>query len=487
MEYAKDTLLVTTQKNGLFLLTGSTLTKKPALVDPLLSNDLVTGARKIGEDRFALATNAGGALVIDNKGKLVQRFATSEGLQNNNVLAIFADQDKNLWLGLENGIAFVHDNTSITYIYPDRGNQILSNAVRVFDHRLYVGTSNGLYSVPLDVAQKDISANKGVFTEVANTKGQVWNLQEVDHELLMGHQDGAFVIRNNLAIPILTRQGVWTFAPIDSGWGMQTRDLIAGTYTGLRHILYSNGEFKEGGKVNDLYESLPVIALEDHDYIWAAHPYRGIYKSPVPVNPETVSHYTHYGMKDGLPSDLNNFVYSIDNKIVVATTKGVYEYNADADRFGPSSFFQPIFKDTSVEYLTQDKDRRIWFVSNQRVGVIDLSKPSDGKPYSVIYFPELSARTVKGAAFIYPYNAENIFIGSNNGVFHVNYSQYTKSDTGITVLLGTVKAIAEKDSLIFGGYFFRQCPAYAAFSQSLELFSFRIFFAFIRPPVQCGV
>lgn len=466
LEYKKDTLLVTTLKNGLFLLAGSTLIKKSAPVDLLLSNDLVTGARKISEDRYALATNAGGALIIDKNGKLIQRFSASEGLQNNNVLAILADQDRNLWLGLENGIAFVHDNTSVTYIYPDRENQIMSNAVRVFDHKLFIGTSNGLYSVPLDPLQKDISSGKGMFTGVANTKGQVWNLQEVNHELLMGHQDGAFVIRNNLAIPILTRQGVWTFAAItgettadpvvqgaDPGSGAQTRDLIAGTYTGLRHILYENGNFKEGGKVNDLYESLPVIALEDHGYIWTSHPYRGVFKSPVPSNPETVSHYTHYSHKDGLPSDLNNFVYSIKNKIEVATTKGVYEYNADSDRFAPSSFFQPIFKDTSVEYLTESKDGHIWFVSNQRVGLIDFSKPSGGEPYSVIYFPELSARTVKGAAFIYPYDAENIFIGSNNGVFHVNYSQYTKSDTGITVLLGAVKAIAEKDSLIFGGYF----------------------------------
>jgi DNA-binding CsgD family transcriptional regulator len=470
LEYKKDTLLVTTLKNGLFLLAGSTLLKKPAPIDRLLSNDLVTGARKISEDRYALATNAGGALIIDNAGKLVQRFSASEGLQNNNVLAILADQDKNLWLGLENGISFVHDNTSITYIYPDMENQIMSNAVRIFDHQLFIGTSNGLYSVPVDPSQKDIASGKGVFTAVANTKGQVWCLQEVNHVLLMGHQDGAFEIRNGQAVPVMTRQGVWGFAPLTSD--SMTRDLIAGTYTGLRHILYEHGDFKEGGKVNDLYESLPVIALEDHGYIWASHPYRGVFKSPIPANPETVSHYTHYSVKDGLPSDLNNFVYSIQNKIVVASSKGVYEYNVASDRFAPSAFFQPVFKDTSVEYLKEDNDGHIWFVSNQRVGVIDLSKPSGPAPYSVIYFPELSAQTVKGSAFIYPYDAENIFIGSNNGVFHLNYRQYTKSDTGITVLLGAVKAIAERDSLIFGGYFSSTARAGLRFPNHWNSFHF---------------
>jgi ligand-binding sensor domain-containing protein/DNA-binding CsgD family transcriptional regulator len=448
LDYNKDTLLVTTLKNGLYLLAGSTLIKKTTAIDRLLTNDLVTGAQKINDNQFALATNAGGLLIISNNGTLVQHFSAAEGLQNNNVLAILVDQDEDLWLGLQNGTAFIHYNTSVTHISPVRGTQIMSNAVRVFDHQLFIGTSNGLYSTPLDPSHKDIATGDGVFSEVANTRGQVWSVEDIDNELLMGHQDGAFVIRDNEAIPVITRQGVWGFSALNG-----SSDIVAGTYTGLRHILYKDGNFIEGGKVNDLYESLPVIAMEDHSAIWASHPYRGVFKTPAPADPDIITHYTNYTHKDGLPSDLNNFVCAIGGKILVATGKGVYEYNAASDRFIPSAFFQPIFKDTSVEYLKADQAGRIWFISNQRVGVIDIRKPSGTIPYSVIYFPELTARIVKGAGYIYPYDDENIFIGSNNGVFHVNYSQYIRSGSDITVLLGAVKAIAEKDSLIFGGYF----------------------------------
>ena len=459
LEYKKDTLLATTLRSGLYRLTGPvpTLTRMPVPIDPLLASGLVTGGQKLGENRYALATNAGGVLIIDKEGQLIERFSGSEGLQNNNVLTIFPDHDRNLWLGLENGISFIHYNTSVTHIYSVRGNQIMSNAVRIFDQKLFIGTSNGLYSAPLDLSQKDIAGCKGAFTEVANTRGQVWSLQEVGATLLMGHQDGAFVIRDNRSIPIMTRQGVWGFAEIGGlqgrGAGADARTIIAGTYTGLRRILYENGSFKEGGKVNDLYESLPVISLEGDHTLWASHPYRGVFKTAIPAGDDSLSHYVHYTTKNGLPSDLNNFVYSIRGRTVVATEKGVYEYNATVGRFVPSPFFQPIFKDTSVEYLTEDRKGRIWFVSHQRVGVVDFYKHSGTAGYSIIYFPELTAQTVKGAARIYPYNDENIFIGSNNGIYHVNYSQYIKSDTGITVLLGAVKAIAEKDSLIFGGYF----------------------------------
>ena len=459
LPYKKDSLLITTLKNGLYVLAasgpagsglaGSGLVRKPTAADPLLMNDLINRAKTIGEDRFAIGTATGGLLILDGQGRLIQRFSSPEGLQNNDIQSIMPDQDANLWLGLDNGIAFIHYNTSVKLIRPVKDNQLLSNVVKVFDQKLFIGTSNGLYSIPLDAAIPDISQLKGAFSEVGNTKGEVWSLEVIDHDLLMGHQDGAFVIRDSKAAPVLTRQGVWDV-------GVDGARIIAGTYTGLRWIDDANGQFSEGNKVNDLYESLPVIAVDTKGTVWASHPYRGVYKNPLPGADGKEMPYKHYGPKEGLPSDLSDFVQVINGKVVVATEKGVYEYDEATDRFVPSAVFQPIFHDNSVEYLIQDKEGNIWFVSNQRVGVIDYSKRWGSDPYAVIYFPELTGETVQGASFIYPYNRDNIFIGSNNGVFHLNFSEYFHSDNKITVLLGAVKAIAEKDSLIYGG--FAACP-----------------------------
>ena len=459
LPYKKDSLLITTLKNGLYVLAasglagagpaGSGLVRKPTAADPLLMNDLINRAKTIGEDRFAIGTATGGLLILDGQGRLIQRFSSPEGLQNNDIQSIMPDQDANLWLGLDNGIAFIHYNTSVKLIRPVKDNQLLSNVVKVFDQKLFIGTSNGLYSIPLDAAIPDISQLKGAFSEVGNTKGEVWSLEVIDHDLLMGHQDGAFVIRDSKAAPVLTRQGVWDV-------GVDGARIIAGTYTGLRWIDDANGQFSEGNKVNDLYESLPVIAVDQKGTVWASHPYRGVYKNPLPGADGKEMPYKHYGPKEGLPSDLSDFVQVINGKVVVATEKGVYEYDEAMDRFVPSAVFQPIFHDNSVEYLIQDKEGNIWFVSNQRVGVIDYSKRWGSDPYAVIYFPELTGETVQGASFIYPYNRDNIFIGSNNGVFHLNFSEYFHSDNKITVLLGAVKAIAEKDSLIYGG--FAACP-----------------------------
>ncbi|MDB5091718.1 MAG: transcriptional regulator [Mucilaginibacter sp.] len=450
IEYKEDTLLVTTLKKGLFLLTGSSLIKKNTAIDNILNNDLVTCTKKVGDDRYAIASAAKGLFIIDGKGNLVERISNNEGLQNNNIHAVLIDHDKNLWLGLEDGLDFINYNSSVKHIYPEKENQLKSNAAIVFDKKLFIGTSNGLYSIPLDEQQNDISKCKGTFTEVDNTRGQVWSFSEIERNLIIGHQDGVMLLRNNHTEPIYTGQGAWMFKPIPN-----SHDIITSTYTGLQLLQSVNGSFTNAGKISGIYESLSTIARDNNNTIWASHPYRGIYKIQLSPDRKKIAIYTQYTEKSGLPSILNNHVYFIKNKIIAGTEKGIFEYSTVNNKFIRSAYFNPIFGDAVIEYLTEDKSGNIWFISNQRVGVIDFTKPSANKPYNVIYFPELAGQMVKGSGFIYPYDAENIFVGSTNGVFHLNYRQYVSTESKLNVLLTTVKTIAEKDSLIFGGYFMK--------------------------------
>src|SRR5260221_1694912 len=235
--WSPDTLLVSTLKNGLYLLTGSALIRKPTAADPLLIKNLITSIKKIDEDRYAIGTSTGGGFILDGHGAVVQRYSSGEGLQSNNVLSVRTDRESNLWLGLENGIAIIHYNTSVKQIRPVRDNQLLCNAMRVYDQRLYIGTSNGLYSVGLEPSMKDISTMKGNLSQVENTKGRVWSLAELEGKLLIGHQDGAYVVKGNKAMPILTRQG---------GWGVVATpgEIIARTYTCLQGIAVENREIK---------------------------------------------------------------------------------------------------------------------------------------------------------------------------------------------------------------------------------------------------
>ncbi len=450
VDYRNDTLLVSTFKNGLYYLNGPTLTKKTTTIDVILDNDIVNCFKKINNNEYAVGTMANGMLIINGEGKQLGQFSNADGLLSNNVHAILSDADRNLWLGLENGVGFINYNTAITHAYPSRNNQLKGNAVCVFGNKLYIGTSNGLYSTPLIAGSGDISGDKGVFTEVANTKGKVISLSEIGGRLLIGHQDGTLLVDGNQAKPVTTDHGVWMLKSLPA-----SNDVIAGTFTGLQLIRNEHGNFRPVAKIDGLYESLGNLSIDSHNAIWATHPYRGIFKIILSGDHTKVSRYTQYTVKDGLPSAQNNHVYFIKNKIVAATEKGVYEYDEAKNRFIPSRFYRPILGDADVEYLTDDAQGNTWFISNQRVGVIDFSKPAQHARYGVIYFPELTGQMVKGAEYIYPYNQENIFVGSSDGVYHLNYKKYVQAEHKPNVLLSSVKAIAEKDSLIYGGFFMK--------------------------------
>jgi len=183
----------------------------------------------------------------------------------------------------------------------------------------------------------------------------------------------------------------------------------------------------------------------DNGSIWVAHPYRGIYRVQLIDNKPQVR---TYGSKEGILSPNGNYIFKIKNRIVLTTENGVFEYNDAKDSFEPSAFYNNLLNKKNVRYMREDGSGNIWFVFDKIMGVIDMSA---SKPV-IIYFPELTNKFVSGFEHIYPVNKNNIFIGGEKGFYHINYEQYKKIKYPLQVQITAVKAINEKDSLLFGGY-----------------------------------
>lgn len=439
---ANGSILVTTLKNGIYTITGNILSKFVSPNNSLFQNERIYAATRINKDWIALATNNSGIYIIDAGGNIIQSFAKVEGLQNNNVLSIFLDNQSNLWLGLDNGIDFIAYNSAIKHITPF--NQDGSGyAAHIYNNRLYTGTSNGLYSVNLQQMQ-DLSFSKGNFTVVNNTKGQTWHLTEINNQLLLGHHEGAFVIKDNTAVPFSNTPGFWNFIPLSTTF--PTQKIVSGTYRNLQFFDYKDGQFIPAGTVNDFVESSRFVTIDENDHIWVSHPYHGVYEITPAANGFTNKIYTD---KDGLPSMLNNHVYKVKNEVVVATEKGVYSFNRSKKQFEPSAFYKKILGEQSIRYLKEDATGNIWFIHEKTLGVIDLS----GKQPTIIYLPELNNKILSGFEFLYPVNEYNIFMGGEKGFYHINYEKYKQHAADLRVQVRTVRIINTKDSLLFGGYF----------------------------------
>jgi len=440
----KDSSFVTTITNGFYILSNDKITSFPIVGYNPFPKERILTCIPVNKDWIAVGTNLDGCYIINKKGEVIQNLSRREGLQLNNVLTLFIDKENNLWLGLDNGIDFIAYNNSIKHIYPEKLNEGEGYTSLVYNNTLYVGTSNGLYWVPVS-SKTDLSLVNGEFHSINNTKGSSWVLSEIDGVLLFGHHDGAFRIVNNVAIPISVPTGYRSFLPLSNV--LPSSEVLAGSTNGLDILQFDKNRFVLKGSIPGFNELVQFIAIDNNNYVWIAHPYKGVYKLDISdQNHPRISYYTD---KNGLPSNIKNHLYKIKNRIVICTEKGVYEYNPITDSFYPSPYFKNFFGEKNIRHLEEDDDGNIWFVEEKNLGVIDFS----GAKPETIYFPELNGKMVSGGEHIYPYNRSNVFVGAEKGFYLINYEEYKKKRYKLQVDIRAVRTSGKNDSLIFGGYF----------------------------------
>ncbi len=438
-----DSSLIFTKNNGSYILHGEEMIPFNSADMRLINDKNPYKAAIIDKDRIAIVTNLAGCFIINRKGELIQRLSHQDGLQSNNILSVLVDSKKNLWLGLDNGIDFIAFNSAIKHIYPDYQEHIAGKSAIVFNNHLYLGTSNGLYQAALP-QKGDIGFIKSKFELIPGPKGQVWNLSEVNGQLLMGHNDGLFVIDGNTTRVIDSSSGFWTFAPLSNV--PPSAVIIAGTYNGINFYHYANGHFTDP-VIHAHFESARFLAT-DNNIAWASHPYEGLYK--IELNGGVNPRVSVYQDRNSILSGNNNHIFSAKGRVILTNDKGIFEYNAKKDDFEPSVLLRKLLPNVPIQYLKEDTQGNIWFVHDKHLGVVDLS----GREPQLIYFPELNNKiSGNGLEYVYPYNSRNVFVAADEGFYYINYEEYKQSRDPIPIGITSASIINQKDSIIFGGYF----------------------------------
>ena len=103
---------------------------------------------------------------------------------------------------------------------------------------------------------------------------------------------------------------------------------------------FGNGQINLSNQIPFFLESSRYVAIDDNQNIWVSHPYHGVYR--VYKNSDKSYSSKLYDNKSGLPFTLNNHVFKVKNRVLVATEKGIYEYNPKKDIFEPEQNFKKI-------------------------------------------------------------------------------------------------------------------------------------------------
>ena len=107
-------LLIATINSGLFLYDFEKVTPWNTEANTFIKKNVCLGGTTLKNNFIVLNSSINGIIVFDTSGKIIQHINHEKGLQNNTVLASFSDNKNNLWLGLNNGMAFIDENSPIT-------------------------------------------------------------------------------------------------------------------------------------------------------------------------------------------------------------------------------------------------------------------------------------------------------------------------------------------------------------------------------------
>ena len=437
-----DSILLVSLMHGLYILHGDTVMsfETPDIRQAASKN--ISSACIISPDRIALSTNLGGCIIINKQGRFIQRFTKQEGIQNNNVLSVATDKDKNLWLGLDNGIDLVTYSNAIRNIFPDKEDRNAGYTSVIHHSELYLGVSTGVYRVKLDAAFRDLSYTIGAFDFIGNSEGQVWNLSSVNGKLMMGHNKGAFIIEENKAIPLDTKTGFWGFQPLFPKHPSSM--MVAGTYNGISFANFANGIISNP-VVNSQVESARFVAI-GNKIIWIAHPYKGIYS--IIFDGNSIGSAARYRDIKKILSSNHNKVFKVGDHIILTTDNGIFEYREQEKDFVRANGLEKLLGKSPVSYIKEDESGNIWFCRERKLYVLDqsLKKPR------IFSIPEIDGRIMAGGfENINIIDSNNVLIAAEKGFFHLNYALYKNNRMPLHARIRKVQSTLQPAGLIYGG------------------------------------
>lgn len=417
LEISENHLLIGTAQNGIYNYDQGKLDVWNTEVNALLRDSKLFSATTIMGNHLAFGTILDGLLISDENGQVIQQINRSNELQNNTILSVYADNHKNLWLGLDNGIGYVEINSPVSYVTA-KGGLGTGYCCTIFEDKLYVGTNQGLFVKPFS----NFGKSTGDFTLVENSEGQVWSIDEFDGQLICGHNFGTFVIENNTARKISNVAGSWGYIRLKNN----PEFLLGGHYDGL--ILLKKGElgWEFSHQLKGFSESSRFLFQDYLGEVWMSHGGKGIYRLTLDDSLESVSSVKLYGKEQGLPSDAQNILFQLADEKYISTINGVYEYDASVDSFKLADEINKRFDlDGRIKKVVTDDDDNIWYISDNESGVL---RKNEDLTYTKITSPfeSLNEHYVSEFEFIYPYNNDHIFLGIDNGFAHYS-SKFPKS------------------------------------------------------------
>lgn len=366
---------------------------------------------------------------------------TSSGMQNNTVLSLMFDNDKNIWLGLDNGIDYMVLNTPIrNLLSSDDVNHLGTGYSSLIDgNTLYLGTNQGLFYI--DLTQEPIHREA---RQVSGFNGQVWILRKIGDKVLCGADAGAFVVKGHHAEHIPGLQGTWDFKTINNHPDL----ILTCDYMGFAILTRSQRSIEFGWRIDGTDLSSNLFEQDADGSLWVNHWQKGIYRLTPTQDWHHISNIEYFYSGNCLPSNGDNLICKIDGKVYASSTDCFRHYDTRTHlliKDEPlTSVFNPAGKVIRVKQLPSGD---LWGLCN--VSIYYARRQRDGS---------FTTDSISTRRFIHQlqielgdlgyFNENNTIFNCEKGFYVINNSLHTPERTK-KILIRSVVSTNAPDSVLF--------------------------------------
>jgi len=401
-----DTLLIVTLDKGLFLFHNGLLSPWQCEANTFTRKNNSLGARMLNGKFIVINSVLDGIIICDTNGRIVQHINNRKGLQNNTALSSYTDVSGNLWLGLDNGIGYINENSPFTFLGSSfELSSVYSSAE--YQNNLYVATNQGVFSHAWNTPFKEES-----FKFIEGTTGQAWAIQDIDGTLFCSHNRGLFIINNGKAGTFLDdRKGYLGLKKLPG----KPNYLIASNYHGFAIIEKTAAGWKFRNQIEGFNVSDSKFATDGKN-VWLLK--NMVYKLKLSDDLKRFTLNTTY---EGLAKNLKgvNSIQQINNKIYFQSANHFFTYNQLGDKFNEDKNLSTIFsKIPKIKYCFEDNKGNIcYFFGESSMGM--LMKQQDGSYRNVLSpFASLAGNLVYFFESVNTIDSTNVFIGITEGLVH---------------------------------------------------------------------
>ena len=436
-----DGLLIQTQLDGMFQLSGTNLSKY--FNNSSIDSNSIYSCEQLWDGGFAIGTVSNGVFIVSKNGAIKYHITQNKGLSNNTILSLFEDTDKNLWVGLDNGINCINLQSPVKSFSDDTGILGTVYASVLYKGRLYIGTNQGLF-------YKNYQSNDG-FQLINGTKGQVWSLFEYQNTLFCGHDSGTFLIENTAARNIFSGSGTWKFENVQNHPNL----ILQGNYYGLSVLENKNNNWVFRNKVTGFDYSSKYFEVTSSLDVYISHEYKGIYGLKLDSNLLKVMSFKAFSSPSkGKNASLSKF----NNSIYYAYKDGIFKLNSNSKSFEKDPLLSTVFeKDeyTSGKMIV-DKSNKIWLFSKNYIHYFSMSKLGNELKQNAIPIPAALTNSMLGYENISQLSNSVYLIGTTDGYYTININDLSFKNYNVAISkigVNKINGLEQNCSIIDEGRF----------------------------------